>query len=251
MFCTVTLYKYNVCDSMNDNTLRMALLLVIVVTAGFVLASTGVAGTTESAVAQSNDSDSDDWFNVEPSTSIHTPHTTVTEDQEAIIELSISNPSLNDKAVVAEVSGSYPSGTSVTGENLVSVGGGQFSGSVTVEPGGDRTITVRLAPNELGDFTVDGSYMYTHEDTDRISQSSLQRPFDVEGLPDIDGDDVVDDDDDVVEDDVDDVDDDDDVPIVDGESVSAGLIGLVAVLFLGVSVVVYARQSGAEVEIQE
>jgi len=198
---------------------------------------------------------SDEWFSLEPSTSIHTPETTITEDQVGIIEVTVSNPSLNEKTVEASMTGSYPSGTSVTGENLASTGGGQFTGEISVQPGSERTIQIRLAPNELSDFTVNGQIFYTHENTDRIGQTNLQRPFSVEGIPDdVESDGTSDDgtSNDGTSDDSNDQDDDDGTTTPPSlPEPSAALIGLIAVVFLGSGVVMYARKSGAEVTIEE
>lgn len=238
---------------MRQPTLRSILLLVAVGMLMTGLAfSTSAAATADTTFAQTTDNEtSDDWFNLEPSTSIHTPETTITEDQVGIIEVTVSNPSLNDKTIEASVTGSYPSGTSVTGENLASTGGGQFTGEISVQPGSERTIQIRLAPNELSDFTVNGQVFYTHENTDRIDQTNLQRPFTVEGIPDDIGDDDDSSDDGSSDDSNDQDDDDGTTPPPDIPEPSAALIGLVAVVFLGTGVVVYARKSGAEVTIEE
>lgn len=214
----------------------------------------------EGSVDPGSEADTEhDWFNIEPRTSIHTPYTTVTEDQEAIVEVSISNPSLNDQPVEAEISGSYPSGMSIAGENLGNAGGGQFTGSVTIAPGSERTITIRLAPNELSDFTVDGVFMYTHADTDRIDQTNLQRPFsvevdDTENLPEINDESS----NSSQDNEGGDTENPDDQNTNDGNSgesdrneteffnqigsPAAGLIGLVAVIFMGIAIVGYHRQ---------
>jgi len=232
---------------MRKPTLRMALLLTVVglLTIGLAFSTSAVASTNTDVEQMNNNETNNDWFEVNPSTSIHTPETTITEDQVGIIEVTVSNPGLNEKTAEVSVTGSYPSGTSVTGENLASVGGGQFSGDVSVEPGSERTIQVRLAPNEINDFQVNGQIFITHENTDRIDQNSLQQPFTVEGIPE---DDVIEDD--LENDDIEnDSDDDQDNGI--GVEPSAGLIGLIAVMFLGTGVILYARNSGAEVTIEE
>jgi len=231
---------------MRESTLRTALLLTVVglLTIGLAFSTSAVATGNANAEPMSNNETNGDWFEMDPSTSIHTPERTITEDQVGIIEVSVSNPGLNDKTAEVSMTGSYPSGTSVTGENLASVGGGQFTGDITVQPGSERTIQVRLEPNEINDFQVTGQVFVTHENTDTISQDSLERSFTVEGIPE-DIDDEIDD----VEDD--ETDDQDNGPIAEP---SAGLIGLIAVIFLGSGVLLYARNSdseGAEVTIEE
>lgn len=223
---------------LKHGTALIAVLLMGLLFTGVAAAENHTVNDTETTDDPVNDTadesagDSDASFQVSPDVRLRPIEDTVDERQPGVIELFVNNPSLNDATVSVDVSVSVPSNIHVTGEGLASgSGGGTVTGAYEVEPGTSRTITMRVFPTQEGDFTIDGRVLYWPDDNeDSFNQISLSHSFSVEGVPDQPGEGS------------------DEGRIPD---VPQSFILLVLAIGLAAAIVMYAKKSGADVEIME
>ncbi|AKB44281.1 hypothetical protein [Methanosarcina vacuolata] len=93
------------------------------------------------------------------SVDLHGEKTSVLKGEDILLKLSavnfITKPTMHVQAIIIP-----PSGMSVSSSEFVESGAGQYTTTYDIEPGKGRDIEVRIAANQVGDFTVTGKVVY-------------------------------------------------------------------------------------------
>lgn len=93
------------------------------------------------------------------SVNLHGEKTSVLRGEDILLKLSavnfITKPTMHVQAIIIP-----PSGMSVSSSEFVESGAGQYTTTYDLEPGKGRDIEVRIAANQVGDFTVTGKVVY-------------------------------------------------------------------------------------------
>jgi len=120
-------------------------------------------------------------FRVAPTVTLRPVNDVIDKSQDGIVELYMSNPSLNDVTLTADVQVSLPSGIHVYGESFgYGAAAGTVAGKFTVPPGTVRTIHINIKSEKVGAFTVHFTGLYwPDDDKDAFQQVSLTHPFTV------------------------------------------------------------------------
>ncbi|MBI4361688.1 MAG: hypothetical protein HY558_00790 [Euryarchaeota archaeon] len=100
------------------------------------------------------------YWRDKPSVSLTSTKSTAAVGQDALLSLSIINPTVNDYDMVADIVIRTPSGVSVEGSSFAAGGANQFIGTFTVKPGQPQYITLRVKANEAGEKVVQGTATY-------------------------------------------------------------------------------------------
>lgn len=120
---------------------------------------------------------------ISASVSLHREKTNVVVGEEVLLKLSVVNlitkPVMNVQVIIKP-----PSGMSVTSTEFSQGAAGQYSSTYKLEPGASRDIEVRLKPNEIGNFIVEGWVVYYFgDDITSKKEEILKEPITVR-LPD-------------------------------------------------------------------
>ncbi|MBI4361931.1 MAG: hypothetical protein HY558_02020 [Euryarchaeota archaeon] len=100
------------------------------------------------------------YFREKPSVSLTSTKTSASVGEDALLGLSIVNPSVNDYDMTADILIRVPSGVSAESSSFAAGGANQFIGTFTVKPGQPRYITLRVKANEPGEKTIQGTATY-------------------------------------------------------------------------------------------
>ena len=96
---------------------------------------------------------------ISASVSLHREKTNVVVGEDVLLKLSVVNlitkPVMNVQVIIKP-----PSGMSVTSTEFSQGAAGQYTSTYKLEPGASRDIEVRLKPNEIGNFIVEGWVVY-------------------------------------------------------------------------------------------
>ncbi|VVB87695.1 Uncharacterised protein [uncultured archaeon] len=113
------------------------------------------------------------------SVSLHREKTNVVVGEDVLLRLSVVN--LITKPVMSvQVIIKPPSGMSVSSTEFTQGAAGQYTSTYKLEPGATRDIEVRLKPNEIGDFTVEGWVVYYFgDDITSKKEEILKEPITV------------------------------------------------------------------------
>ena len=108
----------------------------------------------------------------------------ITNVQDGLVEIFISNPRVNDVTVEAEVFISVPSGIHVYGESFgAAAAAGTVRGDFVMAPGSSRTIPIYIKAENLGTFFVHFSGQYWPEgNKDGFQPVSLTAPIKVSAV---------------------------------------------------------------------
>ncbi|MCZ7383036.1 MAG: PGF-CTERM sorting domain-containing protein [Candidatus Methanoperedens sp.] len=107
-------------------------------------------------------------FRVGPSVTLRPVTDVIDTNQDGIVELFMSNPSLNDVTLNVDAQISVPSGIHVSGENFgQSAGAGVVAGTFSVPPGKSRTISLNVKADKsarIGSHTLQFTGLYWPDD---------------------------------------------------------------------------------------
>lgn len=113
----------------------------------------------ESEIAEPEDTSAEQPEESSASVNLHGEKTSVLKGEDILLKLSavnfITKPTMHVQAIIIP-----PSGMSVSSSEFVESGAGQYTTEYVLEPGKGRDIEVRIAANQVGDFTVTGKVVY-------------------------------------------------------------------------------------------
>ena len=169
-------------------------LALVVLTSTISLAAADTNNTTENPVPSyeevttptttSADASTEDKFRVGPKVSFRPVEDIVYlyddgTSSDGIVELFMSNPTLNDVTLTVDAYVDVPSSIHITGEGFANaVGAGTTYGTFTVPPGSSRNIEVFIKGSKEGKFTLHFSGLYYPDgNKDMFQQLSLTYPI--------------------------------------------------------------------------
>lgn len=120
-------------------------------------------------------------FRVGPMVKLRPLNDEINKSADGLVELFMSNPTLNDVTLHVDAYVSAPSGIYIYGEGFgQATAAGTVYGSFDLPPGNPRTIKLYIKGEKIGDFFVDFSGLYYPDDNkDAYNILSLQHPFKV------------------------------------------------------------------------
>jgi len=121
-------------------------------------------------------------FRIGPTITLRPVNDVISKGKPGMIELYLSNPSINDVTLTADAYVSVPSGIHISAEGF-SVGGaaGTYHGHFVTPPGNDRTIYIYVYGEKIGEYMIHAEVIYyPDENKDAYQQISLTHPFKVE-----------------------------------------------------------------------
>lgn len=114
---------------------------------------------SENTPEETEDTSADHSEKSSASVDLHGEKTSVLKGEDILLKLSavnfITKPTMHVQAIIIP-----PSGMSVSSSEFVESGAGQYTTTYDIEPGKGRDIQVRIAANQVGDFTVTGKVVY-------------------------------------------------------------------------------------------
>ncbi len=120
-------------------------------------------------------------FRVGPVVKLRPLNDEVNKSADGLVELFMSNPSLNDVTLHVDAYVSAPSGIYVYGQGFAqAAAAGTGYGTINVPPGPARTIYMNIKGEKVGEFFIDFKGLYYPDDNkDAYNPISLQHPFKV------------------------------------------------------------------------
>lgn len=120
-------------------------------------------------------------FRVGPVVKLRPLNDEVNKSADGLVELFMSNPSLNDVTLHVDAYVSAPSGIYVYGQGFGQAGAaGTVYGTFDVPPGTARTVYMNIKGEKVGEFFIDFKGLYYPDDNkDAYNPISLQHPFKV------------------------------------------------------------------------
>lgn len=120
-------------------------------------------------------------FRVGPVVKLRPLNDEINKSADGLVELFMSNPTLNDVTLHVDAYVSAPSGIYVYGQGFGQAGAaGTVYGTFDVPPGTARTVYMNIKGEKVGEFFIDFKGLYYPDDNkDAYNPLSLQHPFKV------------------------------------------------------------------------
>lgn len=120
-------------------------------------------------------------FRVGPVVKLRPLNDVVNRSSDGLVELFMSNPTVNDVTLHVDAYVSAPSGIYVYGQGFGQAGAaGSVYGTFDVPPGAARTVYMNIKGEKVGEFFIDFKGLYYPDDNkDAYQPISLQHPFTV------------------------------------------------------------------------
>lgn len=100
------------------------------------------------------------WWRIFPSVELTSTQTRIPVGGEALLTLSLINPSVNVPDLEGDAILKLPSGVTVESTTFVAGGSNQMLGQFSVKPGGENHITIRIRSQETGVKLVESQILY-------------------------------------------------------------------------------------------
>ena len=149
-----------------------------------VIALVALLGIVGSVVASAQEPTAEPKFRQGPVVSLRPIQSTITSQQDGLVELVFTNPNTNDVTLSVDMFVNVPPGISIISEGFAqSSAAGQIHGFFEAPPGTSRTINIGIKGLEIGEYLINfqGSY-WPGDNKDAFQPLSLTRTITVEGI---------------------------------------------------------------------